>query len=646
MRKPEDDSRFPSSLFNKRVTHISQPVLQKQPAGAEEEEEESLQTKREGSSSESPTTTPLVHEILCSPGQPLDAVTREFMESRFDHDFGRVRVHTGPQAAASASAVQARAYTVGSSVVFGADQYRPETESGRSLLAHELTHVAQQGAAGPLGGRAPSPPLMRMEDDHTAVKPGASSLRLVLPDGSERRIAPRVLDQPGPPSAGGISAGAEQDSEGQDTTATESEVQPIEEPRVWIQRMAGTPVSSQVLQRTATFTNPTPRAQNPLTRLANNDSPGLTTPTINGNLIPDAQAVMTEISPTRVVETVAAGGQVDCRVDPAFAINTSANVIIASNPGANGWTGSVTAASIGNPPACTGGGAPNPIPATMVARPANADFVNRVRASEQEHVDDLRVFHDRHLAPYDRFVTALRASGADLNACGQNLVTQLGNRPFQAAFGLVLGMAASTQKLDGPNGTHEDTASVTIGNNCASVQLTVSQARAPIRGAEPGNVVRINPTVTTFNPQQLSVSGTNIVEGTGGAQRVIKSFSSAQNAQKGLQVFQHYRMTSRLVIGPFEFFRSGSNPPTGALPNAITGVAEQSIDPNLYQVTFGVPDATDWAITQVIGNNIEILLNFGSQRDEAYSAAHCMRNFNFTTMGRIGRPPEMRYYRT
>ncbi|HET8891412.1 MAG TPA: DUF4157 domain-containing protein [Candidatus Angelobacter sp.] len=90
---------------------------------------------------------PIVHEVLRSPGQPLDKATLEFMEPRFGHDFSGVRVHTDAKAAASAKAVQAKAYTVGSNVVFGAGAFAPGAEAGQRLLAHELTHVVQQGNA-------------------------------------------------------------------------------------------------------------------------------------------------------------------------------------------------------------------------------------------------------------------------------------------------------------------------------------------------------------------------------------------------------------------------------------------------------------------------------------------------------------------
>ncbi len=88
---------------------------------------------------------PIVHDVLRSPGQPLEAGSRGLMESRFGHDFSRVRVHADAQAADSARAVNAHAYTVGKSIVFGAGRYALETDAGRRLLAHELTHVLQQG---------------------------------------------------------------------------------------------------------------------------------------------------------------------------------------------------------------------------------------------------------------------------------------------------------------------------------------------------------------------------------------------------------------------------------------------------------------------------------------------------------------------
>lgn len=104
--------------------------LQRKPAGAEKTD----------------AVPPIVHEVLRSPGEPLDAATRSFMEPRFGHDFSQVRVHTDALAAESARAVNALAYTVGRDVVFAAGRYEPHAARGRKLLAHELTHTIQQSA--------------------------------------------------------------------------------------------------------------------------------------------------------------------------------------------------------------------------------------------------------------------------------------------------------------------------------------------------------------------------------------------------------------------------------------------------------------------------------------------------------------------
>jgi Domain of unknown function (DUF4157) len=89
----------------------------------------------------------VVHDVLAFPGRQLDPATRSFFEARLEADLSAVRIHTGPEAARSAASVDARAYTVGSQVVFGPEGYSPTTPAGRRLLAHELVHVAQQRRA-------------------------------------------------------------------------------------------------------------------------------------------------------------------------------------------------------------------------------------------------------------------------------------------------------------------------------------------------------------------------------------------------------------------------------------------------------------------------------------------------------------------
>ncbi|MFZ0871460.1 MAG: DUF4157 domain-containing protein [Rhodanobacter sp.] len=83
-------------------------------------------------------------------GEPLSNDARSYFEPRFGYDFSKLRIHADGEAARSASGIQARAYTLGRDIVFGAGEYSPSTTEGRRLIAHELAHVVQQqgGSAG------------------------------------------------------------------------------------------------------------------------------------------------------------------------------------------------------------------------------------------------------------------------------------------------------------------------------------------------------------------------------------------------------------------------------------------------------------------------------------------------------------------
>jgi hypothetical protein len=116
-----------------------------------EEDEKQLNISRKPSSSTASNleaNDEIANEIdnirSTSGGSSLDPSTKEFMETRFGYDFSKVRIHTDGVAARSANSVNALAYTMGNDIVFAEGQYQTSIESGRRLLAHELTHVAQQ----------------------------------------------------------------------------------------------------------------------------------------------------------------------------------------------------------------------------------------------------------------------------------------------------------------------------------------------------------------------------------------------------------------------------------------------------------------------------------------------------------------------
>lgn len=113
-----------------------------------------LMQRRSGGQAEPGIAPPIVHEVLRSPGRPLDRSVRAALEPRFKHDFSHVRIHTDGKASESARAVNASAYTVGRDIVFAANRYAPATGTGAGLLAHELAHTIQQGGAGSFGSAA------------------------------------------------------------------------------------------------------------------------------------------------------------------------------------------------------------------------------------------------------------------------------------------------------------------------------------------------------------------------------------------------------------------------------------------------------------------------------------------------------------
>ncbi|HUG24228.1 DUF4157 domain-containing protein [Piscinibacter sp.] len=150
--------------------HRAAPLQQSRPGDAHEREADALAEHALGVGATSGTAPPVaavqphLSQGLRSPAMPLDAPTRRFMQTQLGRDFADVRLHTGPDAARSAGALRARAYTVGRDIVFGAGAYRPHELAGRHLLAHELAHTMQPDAAGALRRAASDYEITRIPD--------------------------------------------------------------------------------------------------------------------------------------------------------------------------------------------------------------------------------------------------------------------------------------------------------------------------------------------------------------------------------------------------------------------------------------------------------------------------------------------------
>jgi len=152
----QNDTEPLSFMSNRSSCAVSQP---KRPPVAPLESHACILQRRADHVTTSPSAPSIVHDVLRSPGRPLDSSTRAFMEPRFGRDFSGIKIHTDRKAAQSAMAVNASAYAVGRDLVFGENQYAPHTRAGRQLLAHELTHALQQN------GR-----------DGSSIAPGALSI--------------------------------------------------------------------------------------------------------------------------------------------------------------------------------------------------------------------------------------------------------------------------------------------------------------------------------------------------------------------------------------------------------------------------------------------------------------------------------------
>lgn len=136
---------------------------------------------------------PAVRKVLGSSGRTLDGPVRSFFESRFGHDFSGVRIHDDAASGESAKGIGARAYTSGHDIVFGAGEYAPETQEGRRLLAHELTHVVQQRGCGERIQREGMGDFRISESYHQTVSNITSSSQYQSLEADEQKLVQAII---------------------------------------------------------------------------------------------------------------------------------------------------------------------------------------------------------------------------------------------------------------------------------------------------------------------------------------------------------------------------------------------------------------------------------------------------------------------
>lgn len=170
------DPTFNQNAFFKPAINQVQRKCQ----ACEEEEKHVHRKEVNGAKAEGSIRLDSYISSLGSSGQPMSQTSRQFFEPRFGHNFSNVKIHTDSVAAKSAQSINALAYTTGNNIVFNSGQYSPESDSGKKLMAHELTHVIQQKSAGnkiqrmapcpaSLADDAPVPPGFHLYPGPTAV---------------------------------------------------------------------------------------------------------------------------------------------------------------------------------------------------------------------------------------------------------------------------------------------------------------------------------------------------------------------------------------------------------------------------------------------------------------------------------------------
>jgi uncharacterized protein DUF4157 len=146
--KPTEAAELEAEATARKVTRMSEPPAGKPaaPRGAEKGTLQRAEAATAASAAPAAAARSAPSAGIAG-GAPLPAPVRGFMEPRFGAGFGNVRVHTGEAAAQQSAALGAHAFTVGEHVFFGRGKFQPQSAGGRELIAHELTHTIQQGAA-------------------------------------------------------------------------------------------------------------------------------------------------------------------------------------------------------------------------------------------------------------------------------------------------------------------------------------------------------------------------------------------------------------------------------------------------------------------------------------------------------------------
>jgi len=153
---PDDPLEDEADQMADKVMRMPEPsFVQRKCTACEEEDRVRLKPQSFAQAKAEPVSASVSQQINESRGNgsPLPEQTQSFMESRFNTSFGDVRIHTGDHAVQLSRDLNAQAFAVGNDIYFNEGKFEPQSESGKHLLAHELTHTVQQRSTTPAVSR-------------------------------------------------------------------------------------------------------------------------------------------------------------------------------------------------------------------------------------------------------------------------------------------------------------------------------------------------------------------------------------------------------------------------------------------------------------------------------------------------------------
>ncbi|MBS0446445.1 MAG: DUF4157 domain-containing protein [Proteobacteria bacterium] len=343
------------------------------------------------------------------------------MEARFGHDFGRVRVHADPAAADASRHANARAYTVGPDIVFGAGQYRPDRRGGQRLIAHELAHVLQQRDGG-------------ASKVHRAI---------LYPD-------------PGPPDRD----------------------DPIQ--RYLLRNDDSLALTTLTINGHDVITPAVLKDAFDPKEIEPKSAPASTSPQ-QGSGAGSAAGSGSGSSGGSGSGSGTASPAVQCGYK-AFDTRISANIRLPQPPADGRWGPQVIERKNirrrGLPADC---GTPDRISTVMKGDPTSTDFYQWMIANEREHASDIVQESNRFLVPDQRAILALRGSGADLTACAADLNQQLSRSTSDNVQRFLQQVHADVAGRDVPGG-HKFDVVPTARNHCDNLELLMKKTPPPARG--------------------------------------------------------------------------------------------------------------------------------------------------------------------